>query len=109
MENISGIVQIHGENQQGKTSILDGLCYILFGTTLATNKLGGGLREKHGDNRYINNKKSLNYCKGGMVININGEAYTILRKTEREMSKGNIKSVSSTLEYYIGSEIKEEK
>jgi DNA repair exonuclease SbcCD ATPase subunit/DNA repair exonuclease SbcCD nuclease subunit len=106
-KDISGIIQIFGENQQGKTSILDGICYILFGTTLATNKLGGGLREKHGDNRYINNKRDLNYCKGGMVININGENYTLLRKTEREINKGQIKSVSTNIEYYYGTEVKE--
>ena len=55
--NVSGIIQLNGENQQGKTTILDAITYITHGTTLATNKLGGAQREKHGDNRYINNKK----------------------------------------------------
>lgn len=107
--DIHGILQIHGINQQGKTTVLDAICYIAHGTTLATNKLGGGQREKFGDNRYINNKRKVNYCSGGIVINADGEKYTILRKTERSLGKGSkITSVSTNLEYYLGEEIKEE-
>ena len=35
-DNVSGIVQISGENQQGKSTILDAICFILYGTTQST-------------------------------------------------------------------------
>ena len=97
---------MNGENQNGKTTILDAITYITHGTTLATNKLGGAQREKNGDNRYINNKRNLDYCEGGMVINVNGDLYTLVRRTERKMArdKKTISSCSTTLEYYDGSE-----
>jgi len=103
---INGIIQLNGENQQGKTTILDAITYIIYGSTLATNKLGGAQREKNGDNRYINNKRILDYCEGGMVINVNGDLYTLVRRTERKISrdKKTISSCSTTLEYYDGSE-----
>jgi len=105
--NVTGIIQLNGENQQGKTTILDAITYITHGTTLATNKLGGAQREKHGDNRYINNKRTDDFCKGGMVIDINGEKYTLLRRTDRKWSRGkkSISGVSTTLEYYSGEEV----
>jgi len=109
--DIHGIIQLHSEeNQMGKTTLLDGICYITHGTTLATNKLGGGKTEKFGDNRYINNKRNLDNCSGGMIININGQQYTVLRETIRSWtSKETIKSVSTDVNYYLGIEIKEEK
>jgi DNA repair exonuclease SbcCD ATPase subunit len=104
LENMNGIIQIHGINQQGKSTILDAICYILYGTTLSTQK-----REKHGDNRYINNKKKLNYADGGAIIEIDGEKYLIYRKTERKIKKDkSIFSCSTNLEYYKGTEMKEE-
>ena len=103
-----GIIQLNGENQQGKTTILDAITYITHGTTLATNKLGGGKKEKNGDNRYINNKRKEDFCKGGMVIDINGDKYTLLRRTDRSWKKdGSISSVSTNIEYYYGVEINE--
>jgi len=109
--NIKGIIQIGGENQQGKTTLLDAITYITHGTTLATNKLGGAQREKNADNRYINNKRNLDYCEGGMVINVNGELYTLLRRTERKMTrdKKSISSCSTNLEYYEGPVVSEDK
>lgn len=101
--DLNGIIQIHGENQQGKTTILDAITYILYGTTVTTVK-----REKYGDNRYINNKRKLDKCSGGAVLNIDGEKITILRKTEREWNKGGeIKSCSTNVDYYDTEEIKE--
>lgn len=108
--NINGIIQLNGENQQGKTTVLDAITYITHGTTLSTHKLGGAQREKHGDNRYINNKRKENFCEGGMVIDINGEKYTLLRRTERKLGrdKVSISSVSTKVEYYTGVEINED-
>jgi len=102
-KDLNGIIQIHGENQQGKTTILDVITYILYGTTTTTVK-----REKHGDNRYINNKRKLNKCSGGAVLDIDGEKITILRKTERDENRsGEIKSCSTNVDYYDTEEIKE--
>jgi DNA repair exonuclease SbcCD ATPase subunit/DNA repair exonuclease SbcCD nuclease subunit len=103
---INGIIQIHGENQQGKTTILDAITYILYGITTSTTK-----EEKFGDNRFINNKRDLDYCKGGSVLNINGEKYTMFRKTERKWKRNKadgIGSINSILEFYRGTEMKPE-
>ena len=103
------IIQAGGENQDGKTTILDAMTYITHGTTLATNKLGGAQREKHGDNRYINNKRNEDFCNGGMVIDVNGEKYTLFRETLRLWKKDkSIKSCSTTIEYFDGTEMIEE-
>lgn len=103
------IIQAGGENQQGKTTILDAITYVSHGSTLATNKLGGAQREKYGDNRYINNKRLLDYCEGGMVIDVNGNKYTLLRRTERKLAKDkSISGVSTNIEYYDGTEVIEE-
>ncbi len=108
LQDIHGIIQLNGENQQGKTTILDAITYITHGTTLATNKLGGAQREKHGDNRYINNKLKFDFCDGGMVINVSGEKYLLYRRTDRKMGKTSISSVSTTIDYYLGEEMIEE-
>lgn len=100
----NGIIQIHGVNQQGKSTILDALCYIMYGTTLSTTK-----REKNGDNRYINVNRTKNHCDGGAIIDVDGEKYLIYRKTERKIKRtGEISSCSTKLEYYKGTEMKEE-
>jgi DNA repair exonuclease SbcCD ATPase subunit len=99
--NKNGIIQIMGVNQQGKSTILDAITYILYGNTLATTK-----REKNGDNRYINVHRDLDYCDGGAIVDVNGEKYTIYRKTVRKKKKDNsISSVSSYIEYYKGTEM----
>ena len=107
--DIHGIIKIDGKNQKGKSTILDAICYILYGTTLYTNKIGGAKREKNSDNKYINNKRTLDYCSGGAVLDINGAKYTIVRKTERSWSKNKktISSCSTTVDYYSGLEVSE--
>lgn len=104
-DGINGIIQIHGENQQGKTTILDAITYICYGKTLSTKKT-----EKFGDSRFLNNKRDLDECSGGAVLNINGEQYTIFRKTIRKWNKTKteLSSVKTELDYYKGCEIKEE-
>lgn len=101
IKDINGIIQINGINQYGKSTILDVICYALYGKTLATTK-----REKHGDNRFINNKRDLNHCEASVVIDINGEKFLIHRRTERELdSRGEISRVSSVVNYYEGDHI----
>ena len=104
-DKTKGIIQIAGENQMGKTTILDAICFILYGTTTSTQKI-----EKNGNNRYINKYRKLDFCDGGAVIDVNGEKYTMYRRVDRNSGKkGEIKSCPMTLEYYKGSEIKDEK
>jgi len=101
--DMNGIIQLYSaENQQGKTTILDGITYITHGTTLSTNKLGGAKKEKNGDQRYINNKRDLDYCSGGMIIDINNVKYAILRRTDRGWNKSRTKVISAKtkVEYY---------
>lgn len=96
-----GIIQINGANQQGKSSILDAICYVLYGTTLSTTR-----REKHGDNRFININRNKNYCDGGVVVDINGEKFTIYRRTERKLKRnGDISHCSTVLDYYKGTDM----
>jgi len=102
-DNVSGIIQIAGENQQGKTTILDAICFILYGTTLSTMKI-----EKNGNNRYINRYRKLDYCEGGCIIDVNGEKFVMQRRVEREMKKGVIKSCPMTLRYYNGVDINDD-
>jgi len=101
--DMNGIIQLYSkENQQGKTTILDGICYISHGTTLSTNKLGGAKTEKHGDARYINNKRDLDFCEGGMIISVDKKKYAIVRRTERTWNKNKTKTTSAktTVFYY---------
>ena len=98
LNEISGTILIGGENQSGKSSIIDLICFVLYGTTLSTTK-----QEKNGNNRYINKYRDLNYCEGGCLLDINGEKYIMKRRVDREIKKGIIKSCSMTLDYYRGS------
>jgi len=102
-DNISGTIQIAGENQQGKTTILDAICFILYGTTLSTTK-----DEKNGYNRYINKYRDLDYAVGGAIIDINGEKYIMQRRVDREVKKGVIKKVPMTVDYWKGTEMLDE-
>ena len=100
-----GIIQINGINQFGKSTILDAICYILYDKTMATK----GGKVKHGDNRYINNKRNLNFCDGGVVLDINGEKYLIYRRTDRKVnSSGDVTEVKTNVKYYYGTEMIDE-
>lgn len=100
--NRNSIIQVAGLNKQGKTTILDAISYILYGVTSATTK-----REKAGDARYINNKRELDDVFGSVVISVNGEDYTIYRKTTRKWnkSKTEITSASTVVEYNKGDDV----
>lgn len=99
-----GIIQINGDNQAGKTTILDAITYVLYGTTISTNN-----KKKHGDKRYINKNRDKDTCDAGTVIYINDKFYTLVRKTERKWSSDNSKitSCSTILDIYDGLEINE--
>ncbi len=103
--DVDGIYQIHGVNKQGKTTILDAITYILYGKTTTTLT-----PEKFGDNRYINNKRNLDFCSGGAVIDVNGEKYIIQRKTERvwNRNKTALTSCPTVVDFY-NSEIIDDK
>lgn len=103
-KDIDGIIQIHGANTEGKTTILDAITYILYGKTTTTLS-----PEKQGDNRYINNKRNLDYCLGGAVIDVDGEKFVIQRKTERiwNKNKTTLTSCPTTLDYYSNEVISE--
>lgn len=100
-EGKDGIYTIHGENKQGKTTIIDAISYILYGKTQATVK-----RIKNGDVRFLNNKRQLDTVNGGAVLTINGEKYTVIRETTRKYNKTRtgVASCTSTVEYYNGDE-----
>jgi len=103
-KDFDGIIQLNGINKAGKTTIIDAITYILYGTTTTTLK-----KEKFGDNRYLNNKRDLNYCLGGAVINADGEKFIIQRRTDRKIGKsGEIASCPTVLDFYKSDIISEE-
>lgn len=95
LEGKDGLWQIKGLNEHGKTNLLSAICYLLFGKTLETLK-----KEKNGDNRFINNKRDLDYCEAKGLFEINGELYEIIRRTERTWSRNKADfKVSTSLDY----------
>ena len=90
------IIQSSGENAAGKSTILDAICYLLYGKTLSTIK-----KEKNGDNRFINNTRELDYAYVGGVINISGQRYLMTRKTTRKWDRVglNITSCPTVITY----------
>jgi DNA repair exonuclease SbcCD ATPase subunit len=78
------------------STILDALLYLFFGKTIGIQK-----KEKHGDNRFINNKRDLNYCEVGAYIDLNGEDYLTTRRTERKWNRAGdqLSSCSTTVTY----------
>ena len=98
---MQGIIQITGINQQGKTTLLDSICYLLFGKTLDTL-----VKEKHGDNRFINNKRDLNYCQVMGVLDLDdNNKFLLVRRTDRKYnkSKSSLTDVTTSLSIYDAS------
>ena len=104
-KDVDGTYQISGENQQGKTTILDAITYILYGKTTTTLT-----QEKFGDSRYLNNKRKLDYCTGGAIIDVDGQKFVIQRRTDRVWNKNKtaLTSCPTTLEFYKNEIISEE-
>ena len=101
--DVIGIINLSGLNQSGKTSIIDAICFILYGNTLSTMK-----SEKNGNSRFINKYRDLNYCEGGCVLDVNGEKYIMQRRVDKEIKKGIIKSCPMILNLYKGTEMTDE-
>jgi len=104
-EGNNGIWQLHGQNQVGKSTILDAVSWILYGRTPYTLK-----RERHGDSRFFNNKREKDTVNGGAIITINGHKYTITREYNRKWTKsGNkIASIISNVDYFEGDDVLDE-
>jgi DNA repair exonuclease SbcCD ATPase subunit/DNA repair exonuclease SbcCD nuclease subunit len=95
--DVTGLVQINGENARGKTTLLKNLSYVLFGKTLETEN-----RVKYGDLRYVNNRNVAKFCESYLIIEANGEYYGIKRRTDIQRDKnGNINGAPTTLKYYL--------
>lgn len=94
---LNKIIQVHGINASGKSTILDAICYILFNKTFGTSK-----KEKSGDSRFINNKRELDECWVSAVIDINGEKYFIKRKTTRKWNREHTEITSASTNIYYG-------
>ncbi len=77
-----GLYHIIGNNARGKTTILYVISYLLFGVTPSTGK-----KQKYGDNRFINNRRNLDYCNGEIIVNINDERFLITRYTKRKWNR----------------------
>lgn len=98
-EGMDGVWQITGENTAGKSTILDAITYLFYGTML-----GAMTAEKNGENRFINNIRDLNHCEVGAYLLVNNLLHKLVRRTERvwQNSKGErtIKSVSTSVNFY---------
>jgi cell division protein ZapA len=92
-----GIYQILGSNASGKSTILYFIMYMLYGKTPSTSK-----KEKFNDNKFINNRRDLDFCEGELFLQINSESYLIKKKTERKWNRNNteLSSCSTIVEYF---------
>ncbi len=97
-EGKDGLWQVTGLNGTGKTNLLSVICYLFYGITLETKT-----KDKFGDNRFINNKRNLDFCEAGGIIRINGVKYSIVRRTERkwDKTKTKITGTPTTITYNI--------
>lgn len=101
---LNKIIQIHGINQAGKSTLLDAICYVLYNKTFGTDK-----KQKAGDARFINNKRDIDECWVSAVLNINGEKYFIERKTTRKWNRDHSEITSApTTMFFCKGEVKDE-
>lgn len=98
-DGLDGVWQITGENTAGKSTILDAITYLLYGTML-----GAMTAEKFGENRFINNIRDLDYCEVTGYMTINGVQHKLVRRTDRtwQNSKGvrTMKTVSTSVNLF---------
>lgn len=92
----NGLWKIDGKNEEGKTNLWSSICYLCHGKTIETKK-----KLKFGDNRFINNKRNLDYCEVGAIIKMNEERFSIKRRTERKWNRYNTELVSCSTTFKI--------
>lgn len=92
----NGIFQISGQNGAGKTNLMGALCYLFFNKTLETLK-----KQANGDNRFINNKRNLDFCEVSAIIRINENLFRLIRRTERkwDRTKTKLTGTPTTFKY----------
>lgn len=98
LNDYDGVIQLKGNNFAGKNNFLYAILYLLYTKTPSTEK-----KEKNGDNRFINNRRDLDYCEVEGILNINGIRYEITKRTDRKWNKtkSEITSCSTTVEYFL--------
>ncbi len=94
--DLDGLWKIDGLNEQGKTNLWSAICYLLYGQTIETKKT-----KKFGDNRFINNKRDLDFCECGGVLIINEERFRIVRRTERKWNRNHTELTSCPTSFSI--------
>lgn len=89
--NHPGLWQITGLNECGKTTLASALMYVQYGMTLGTVVIKNGevksRPEKNGENRYINNKRDLDYCQVSADYEVGGTFLRLERRTERKWKR----------------------
>ena len=78
------------------SNILNSITYGLYGTTFDTLK-----KEKNRDNKFINNNNKKDYSEVQLIIEINGEDFSIRRRTERKWNKTHDEITSCSTKTYF--------
>ncbi len=86
-----GLWQITGRNETGKTSLASAIPYLQYGLTLGTVVIKNGevksRPEQNGENRYINNKRDLDYCWVEGDYEVGDTRLRLQRRTERKWKR----------------------
>jgi DNA repair exonuclease SbcCD ATPase subunit len=94
---VEGIGQYYANNiLVHNSNILNSVTYGLYGTTFDTLK-----KEKNRDNKFINNNNKKDYSEVQLIIEINGEDYSIRRRTERKWNKTHEEITSCSTKTYL--------
>ena len=82
-QNLNGVVGIFGKNYSGKSSVIDSLLYTVFNTTSKNNRKNLNVINQNAES-----------ARGKIEIDIDGENYTIERKSDKYIKKS--KGVENT-------------